>query len=282
MFRRTPFFPLPARHILSPMPQVDKHPPGAFCWIELGTTDQNAAKKFYASVFGWDVKDMPMGPGAAYTIFKLQDRDAAAAYTLRPDQRSMGVPPHWMLYVTVENADVAAKKAQALGGKIMAGPFDAGTFGRMAVIQDPTGAILSLWQAKDSAGLGIAGENGTLCWSDLSTPDQARAAKFYSDLFGWRMTEDTDDDPPSGYLHIQNGDDFIGGISPAKHRDPKTPPHWLAYFQVQDCDSTAAKAKQLSAELYLAPMTMEGVGRIAVIADPQSAVFAIFQAMPRK
>ena len=264
------------------MPNVEKHPAGAFCWIELGTTDQNAAKKFYGTLFGWDVKDLPMGPGGSYTMFKVQGRDAAAGYTLRPDQQAAGVPPHWMIYVAVESADASARKAEQLGGKVVAPPFDVYTVGRMAVIQDPTGAFVSLWQAKDGPGIGIAGEDGTLCWADLSTPDQARASKFYSDLFGWKMVADTDDKPPSGYLHIKNGEDFIGGIPPAQHRDPNVPPHWLAYFQVSNCDATAAKAKALGASFYLGPMTMEGVGRMAVIADPQRAVFAIFQAMPRK
>ena len=211
-----------------PMTNVAKHLPGAFCWIELATTDQKAAKNFYGTLFGWGVKDLPMGPEDSYTMFQLQGRDAAAGYTLRPDQRSAGVPPHWMLYVAVESADATAKRVEQLGGKVMAPPFDVGTFGRMAVIQDPTGATLSLWQAKESAGIGISGVDGTLCWADLSTPDQKRASKFYSDLFGWKVTEDTDDDPPSGYLHIQNGQDFIGGIPPARHRDPNLPPHWRA------------------------------------------------------
>jgi uncharacterized protein len=264
------------------MPVIDKHPPGAFCWIELATSDQSAASAFYAKLFGWDVEHLPMGPGQTYTILKLQGRDVAAAYTLRPDQRSAAVPPHWMLYVAVESADATAKRVPLLGGKVIAPPFDVGPFGRMAVIQDPTGAFLSLWQARESAGLGIAGEDGALCWADLSTPDQVRASQFYSGLFGWKMTEDTDDDPPSGYLHIQNGSDFIGGIPPAHYRDPKTPPHWLVYFQVANCDATAAIAKSLGASFFVEPMTMEGVGRLAVIADSQGAVFAIFQAMPRK
>ncbi|MBZ5722238.1 MAG: VOC family protein [Acidobacteriia bacterium] len=264
------------------MSHIEKHRPGSFCWIELATTDQDAAKKFYGSLFGWGVNEFPMGPGEVYTIFRLQGRDAAAAYTLRPEQRSAGVPPHWMIYIAVDSADSTAKRAAEVGGKVLAPPFDVGTFGRMAVIQDPTGATFALWQPKENRGTGITGESGTLCWADLSTPDPARAGKFYSDLFGWKLTDDTDDDPPSGYVHIQNGEDFIGGIPPTTHRDPKMPAHWLAYFLVANCDASAAKAKELGANFYLQPMTMEGVGRFAVVADPQRAVFAIFQAMPRK
>ncbi len=119
--------------------------------------------------------------------------------------------------------------------------------------------------------------DGTLCWVDLNTPDPERARKFYSELFGWKITDDTDDNPPSGYLHIQNGEDFIGGIPPLRPNNPRTPAHWLAYFQVTNCDNTAAQAKKLGAKFYLEPMTMENVGRFAIIADPQGATFAIFQ-----
>jgi len=80
------------------MPVVNEHPPGSFCWIELATVDQNAAKKFYPSLFGWSVRDHPMGPDETYTIFELEGRAAAAAYTMRPDERALGIPSHWMLY----------------------------------------------------------------------------------------------------------------------------------------------------------------------------------------
>ena len=111
--------------------------------------------------------------------------------------------------------------------------------------------------------------------------DPARAAKFYGELFGWKATSDNDDDPASGYQHIQNGDDFIGGILPAE-KDSTIPPHWLPYFQVANCDLSAAKAKELGAGFLLPPTTMENVGRMAVIADPQQAVFAVFQPMRKQ
>jgi predicted enzyme related to lactoylglutathione lyase len=258
-----------------PMTNIEKHRPGSFCWIELATTDQAAAKKFYGELFGWATHDMPMGPDAAYTLFQLQGKDAAAGYTLRPDQSAQGVPPHWMIYVTVENADATAKRVAELGGKVVAPAFDVGTLGRMAVIQDPTGVVFSVWQPKEGNGIGIKDVDGTLCWADLSTPYRDRAGKFYSELFGWEMVADKDEN--SGYLHIKNGEDFIGGMLPPEHLNPNAPPHWLAYFQVSDCEASAAKAKQLGAALYLEPMFLENVGTMSVVADPQRAVFAIFQ-----
>ena len=254
---------------------IENNALGSFCWLELATSDQNAAKTFYTTLFGWKVNEFPMGPGEIYTIFRLEDRDAAAAYTMRKEQRDMGVPPNWMLYIRVESADAAAARAAELGGKVLAPPFDVMDVGRMSVIQDPTGAVFAAWQPKDHAGIGIAGVPGSLCWADLSTPDVAAAQAFYTGLFGWKISAGEHD--TSGYLHIQNGEAYIGGIPPAEHRNPKAPPHWLVYFQVADVDATAAQAKELGARIWLPPTSMENVGRFSVMADPQGAALAIFK-----
>ena len=256
---------------------IEKHAPGAFCWIELATTNQAAAKDFYAKIFGWTSQDFPMGPNEVYTIFQVEGRDAAAGCTLRADQLSYGVPPHWNLYVAVENADASAARATQLGGTVLAPPFDVFDSGRMAVVQDPTGASICLWQPNKHPGTGISGAQGTLCWADLNTLDRHRAGEFYSGLFGWQMMKE-DEVPEHNYWHIKNRDEFIGGLPPAAYLQPGAPAHWLAYFQVSDCDATASEAKNLGATLYMPPTDFEEVGRISVMADPQGAAFAIFKA----
>jgi hypothetical protein len=257
------------------MTTISKHSPGSFCWMELGTIDQNSAKKFYSNLFGWSPNEIPMGPGEFYTIFKLKDRDTAAAYTLRKDQQVQGVPPHWMLYIASDNVDQSSRRAAELGATILAQPFDVMDVGRMAVVVDPTGAHFCIWQAKKNNGIGVKNEDGAFCWADLSTPDTERASRFYSQLFGWKLEKGEKD--PSGYLHIKNGEEFIGGIPPIEHRDPKAPPHWLLYFQASDCDASVNKAKQNGAKVYFGPKSMEGIGRWAILADPQGAMFSVFQ-----
>ena len=258
------------------MPDVDKHADAAFSWIELGTSDQNAAKQFYTSLFGWTFDDSQMGPNDFYTMFQMEHRNAAAAYTLRGQETSMGVPPHWNLYISVASADASAQRASELGATVLAPPFDVYTYGRMAVMQDPTGAPFMIWEAKDHIGAGIEGENGSFCWADLSTADQEVAAKFYGDLFGWTFTTGE-----GGYLHIVNGEAFIGGIPPAAHRNPHAPPHWMIYIQTDDCDGSTVKAKELGAQIFMGPMTIEKTGRMTVLADPQGATFALFQPVAR-
>ena len=245
-------------------------------WIELATSSQDAANKFYADLFGYQVNQTPIGGGQLYTILRLDGRDAAACYTMMDDEKKMGIPPHWNLYVAVSSADESARKAAELGGKIIAAPFDVMDAGRMAIVQDPTGAIFHLWQANRSPGIGIAGVPGTLCWADLNTKDPERAKQFYEALFGWTISAGEKD--PSGYLHIRNGDEFIGGMPPASMLDPNAPPHWLIYMFTEDAAATANRAKDSGAKILMPPMKIQDVGDMAVIADPQGAVFALFSA----
>jgi predicted enzyme related to lactoylglutathione lyase len=257
------------------MPNVERHAPGEFCWIELATSNQNAAKSFYTALFGWTVQDFPMGPGQVYSMFQLQGRDAGGAFAIGAEESAAGVPPHWQLYVAVASADESAKKVVALGGMLKEGPFDVMDKGKMALIQDPTGAYISLWEAKTHSGLGIAGVPGAFCWADLSTPSQDTAKAFYEGLFGWTLK--AGEGKESVYLHIKNGENYIGGVPPARQSDGKEPPHWLLYFAVDDVDKSFRKAQDLKARILLHPMDFENVGRVAILSDPQGAVFALFR-----
>ena len=140
------------------MAEVTSHPPGSFSWPELATTDQKAAVSFYRELFGWDVNDQPLGPGETYSMFQLRGKETGAACTMRPEERQSGAPPHWNAYVTVENVDESVNKAQELGAKVFAPPFDVMDAGRMAVLQDPTGAVFQVWQPKRSIGAKILNE----------------------------------------------------------------------------------------------------------------------------
>ena len=256
------------------MPNIDRHAPGTFTWVELATSDQDAANKFYSQLFGYQVNQQPIGGGQLYTIFRLDGRDAGACYTMMDDEKNLGIRPHWNLYIAVASTDESAKQAGELGGKVVAQPFDVMDAGRMAVIQDPTGAIFQLWQANRSQGIGIAGVPGTLCWADLNTTDPDRAKQFYEALLGWKLALGEKD--TSAYLHIKSGDEFIGGVPPASLMDPNTPSHWMIYLFTEDIRAAANHAKELGAKVLMTPMKIQDVGEMAVIEDPQGAIFALF------
>src|SRR5438445_8768938 len=160
------------------MAEVTSHQPGTFCWPELATTDQKSAVAFYRALFGWDVNEQPISSNETYSMFQLRGKPVAAGYTMRADQRQRGVPPHWASYITVASAEDAVKRAQELGATVLAAPFDVSDSGRMAVLQDPVGATFSVWQPKRHIGVGILGEPGALCWTELITRDTSAAEKF--------------------------------------------------------------------------------------------------------
>src|SRR5215213_3704488 len=149
------------------MQEAPEYKPGTFCWVELGTSNGAAAKEFYTKLFGWDHEDHSMGPDSVYTMLKLNGKDVGALYELMPEMKAQGVPPHWMSYVYVASADDSAAKAKTAGATLLKEPFDVSTLGRMAVIQDPTGALFSLWEGRDNQGAGIYNVANTLCWNEL-------------------------------------------------------------------------------------------------------------------
>jgi hypothetical protein len=253
------------------MPDVSFRP-GCFCWFELATSDQAGARAFYTALLGWAVHEFPLGPGEVYTTFRLRGRDVGAAYTLHEEQRKQGVPPHWMTYVGVSSADDAAARAASLGATVIAPAFDVYDFGRMAVIQDATGAHLSLWQAKTHPGVGVHGEQGAFCWSELLTRDTAAAARFYTGLFGWTTKTDQGQTP---YTEWKLDGQPIGGMLSIQPEWGEVPPHWMNYVSVADCDATAARAKELGGKVLAGPMDVPNVGRSAALQDPQGAAFSV-------
>jgi predicted enzyme related to lactoylglutathione lyase len=252
------------------MANVDSPQPGSFCWIELATSDPVAAKEFYSSVFGWSVRENDMGEMGIYYVFQKNERDCAAMYKLMPDQASQGVPPNWTTYVGVTSADATVEQAKSLGATILAGPFDVYDLGRMAMIQDPEGAVFALWEAKKNYGVRIRDEANTLCWNELATRDPDRALKFYTTLFGWTPKVS----PEYTEWHLDGKG--IGGMRTIGEGEP-TPPNWLPYFLADDCTALTERVKSAGGHVIVPANDMAGVGRFSVDSDPQGAFFSLYQ-----
>ncbi|HKB10120.1 MAG TPA: VOC family protein [Vicinamibacterales bacterium] len=264
------------------MPDVNSHSAGTFSWPELATTDQKAGVTFYRDLFGWDVREEPIGPTEVYSMFQMRGRPVAAAYTMRPEEKQAGAPPHWNSYVTVNNVDEVVTKAQAIGAQVFAPPFDVMDAGRMAVLQDPTGAVFQVWQPKNHVGAMIVNEPGALCWTELTTSNLRTAEGFYTQLFGWTPKHS---DPASGMEYTEmsnNGQPSVGMMPKPKEMPASVPSYWMPYFMVASVDDSAAKAKQLGGKLMVPPTDIPKTGRFSVVGDPQGAVFAIFQPAPRQ
>lgn len=257
------------------MQETVEYKPGTFCWEELVTSDSQAAKNFYTQLFGWTYVDNPIGPGMVYTIFKLDGKDAAASYELMPDQKAQGVPPNWTSYVAVTSADETVEKAKAAGGTILQEPFEVATHGRMAVIQDPAGAVFALWEPKEHKGAGIYNVPGSFCWNELMTTDAKKAGDFYSTVFDWKR--DVQNFGPLEYTMFTNGDRPAGGMLQITPEMGPIPSNWLVYFAVDDCDAKVKQATDLGATVIKPAEDIPGIGRFAILTDPQGAALALIK-----
>jgi len=255
------------------MPEFTKHDAGTFSWPELTTSDQEAGGAFYGALLGWAVDRMPIGPTDTYTMFRLRSLEVAAAATLRPEEREHGALPRWNAFVTVGDADAIAAKARELGGTVVVQPFDVMDAGRMAVLKDPTGAVVSIWQPNRHIGAKILREAGALAWTELTTTDTAAAETFYTQLFGW--TAKAGDAGGQRYTEFSVGTQPQAGMMAMDPNWGGASPHWMPYFQVADCDAAHAKALELGGRVFVPPTDIPNVGRFAMLADPQGAMFSV-------
>jgi uncharacterized protein len=247
------------------MGERTSYTPGTFCWVDLVTGDQAAAKAFYTELFGWDYEDVPIGDGTLYSLARREGKRVAAIVPL-PDP---SVPPHWNCYVSVEDADAAAARARELGAIVVVPAGDVGDSGRLAVIRDPQGAIISVWQPGEHFGAELVNAPGALSWNDLLTPDVEASSAFYRELFGWNIDEVPGSD--GRYSSIRNGEIRSGGVMSMPSGGH---PAWNLYFAVDATEATIARAAQLGAEVVMGPMAVPS-GRFATLRDPQNAVFSV-------
>jgi|CZKG01.1.fsa_nt_gi predicted enzyme related to lactoylglutathione lyase len=254
------------------MGERSEYAPGTFSWVDLSTTDQAGAKAFYEALFGWQAQDMPMGEdGGVYSIMQLGGRSVAAIVSQPEPQREAGVPPLWSSYVTVESADEAAQRAADLGATVHAPAFDVFDAGRMAVIQDPQGAYVMVWEPRGNIGAGLVNEPGALVWNELQSPDPDASASFYGEWLGWSVAELPGME--QRYLGIKVGERSNGGIT--VQNQPGVPPFWLVYFGIEDIDAGIAKVQELGGAKLAGPIDIQ-MAKLAIVTDPQGAVFALY------
>jgi uncharacterized protein len=250
--------------------------PGTPCWVDLGSPDLDAAIEFYADLFGWEAPpaENPEQTGG----YRRAVKDGADVAGLMPLMQE-GQPPAWSTYVSVEDADATVAAAREAGGTVIAEPMDVMDLGRMAIFADPAGAVLGIWQPGIFAGAERVNEADTVVWNELNTRDPEGAKAFYGAVFGWGFEEQEFDAGP--YTTLKVGDDTVGGMLDMTEQVPEeVSPHWLVYFAVEDTDATVDKAKGRGGEVVFGPEDMSKVGRLAVLKDPDGAVFALIAPDP--
>lgn len=257
------------------MSRFEKYAQGTPSYVELMAPDPGAGATFYSGVFGWDIAELPLPEEAGGGVYRQGQIEGDTVCGISGQMPGMeGHPAFWGVYLTVDDIDATAAKVEGAGGKVEAAPFDVMDVGRMAAIQDPTGARVNLWQPGTSIGTERANEPGTPIWNELVTPDLPKALAFYGDVvgIGSQASEMMGD-----YTTITNvNGDVVGGAMPPQMEG--IPPHWNVYFNVADADATGQRISELGGSVVAPNFDAPGVGRMGFYADPQGGMFALMQA----
>ena len=245
-------------------------PDGTPCWVDLGASDIPKAISFYASQFGWDIE--PGGPEVGgYSLARLDGRLVAA---VGPIMGPPGTPAAWTTYFASADADATATAIISAGGQIAMGPMDVMDQGRLVVASDVTGAVFGVWQGRNHTGAQVANVPGAFTWSEHMSRDFEGAKAFYAAVFGYEYGDMSSDGFSYATLLI-NGQQVVGGIGafPAG-QDAAHPASWSVYFGAADTDKSVDTATGNGGRV-IRPATDSPYGRMAVVADPEGAVFSL-------
>ncbi|HEX4212625.1 MAG TPA: VOC family protein [Candidatus Dormibacteraeota bacterium] len=242
-------------------------------WVDLSTSDPEAARKFYSSLLGWTAEPNPDPAFGGYTVAQLGGRDVAGIGPVMGE----GQPTAWAMYIGTPDASETAAAVEAAGGKVAVPPFDVMDQGRMGVFQDPSGAFFGVWQPGKMTGAQVMREPGSVGWTELNARGLPAARDFYHKVFGWEVKSLP---MPEGmeYNELRSGGEPIGGAQEMPAMVPaEVPSHWLVYFLVDDIAATAARAQELGATAMM-PVTDYPGGKFTILADAQGATFGLIAA----
>ncbi len=249
--------------------------PGQVGWVDLTTSDVAAAKAFYGSLLGWEFEDVATPVGVDYTMCHFEGQLVAGMGPQPEPWREAGMPSVWNPYVIVDDADAAVAAAEAAGGFTAMPATDVLTSGRMAMVGDPTGAVIGAWQPRDHLGAERFGDGGLL-WTELQSRDVDAATAFYTSVFGWRW-ESPPGSPFYSMATLDAGPEALrvcGAMAMPPGVPDEVPSFWFVYFGVEECDAAFALAREEGAAVLFEPMQM-GSSRFAGLTDPTGAAFCV-------
>lgn len=243
---------------------TNKFTHGQFVWRELATSDPKKAAAFYSELFGWKITETDMGGGFIYRLVHLGDRQIAGIWTAEK-----GMPTFWGGYISVDDVDAAAKRASAAGGSVFKEPADIPNVGRFAVVCDGQRAVtMPFKSAQGDPEKSARPGPGEFCWESLGTTNAAAAKEFYTKVYGWEVKEFA-----PGMPYFAAGDAQVASFM----EDAKQHPAWMSYVAVAKLGEARDRAKRLGATIIAEEIPVPGIGKFAVIQDPQGAFLSLFE-----
>jgi len=246
------------------------HRTGAFVWFELKTKDVAAARAFYGAVVGWTTKDTPMGD---FVYTELVAGGASVGGLLPTDAPRAST----LAYLSVDDVDACVARAKKTGAQIVEPAFDVPTVGRMCTVKLVDGALLSFLKA-EQGDAPEASHDGSIAWFEHWSSDVEGALAFYRGTTNQRAASMDMGGAPYHVLHApgvssSTKDGGLFGLMPAPMGAPSCV---VPYVQTSSVDETLVRVTTHGGQILAPAMDVDGIGRIAVCADPQGGVFGLF------
>ena len=268
------------------MSRVERYQHGEPCWADVQTPDVEAAKSFYAAVFGWTFQDLPTPDGRSYAQALIGEDVVSAITPQNPDQEAAGQPAQWNIYFAADDARGLAHDVVHAGGTVQFGPEDVADTGVMLFMEVPGGGTTGAWQAGTHKGSARYNEHGALAWTELLTPEPQAAVEFFQHLFGHDVTEYLQDDGGT-YITLMVDSAEVAGIAAAGSPDGEKPAAsragrgWQVYFGVSSASEAVMAAAAAGAEVLVEPEFAEDAGSVvATLKDPQGGIFSVVEVEP--
>jgi len=238
--------------------------------VDLLSSDTDKAQQFYADVLGWTAEGSGAEFGGYVNFFSDGHRVAGM---MRNDGES-GTPDVWNTYLSTDNIEATVDLAVKEGGNVIAPPMVVGDLGSMAILSDPAGAVVGLWQPGQHTGFGKYNEPGSVAWDELHSKDFDASTSFYAEVFGWRLEPTSDTDDFRYYTGQLNGEPVAGMMDSKRFLPPEVPSMWTVYFSTTDVDSACERVTAGGGRVIRPPEDTP-FGRIAELADPTGALFKL-------
>lgn len=246
-------------------------PPGAPCWINLLTSDPERSRRFYTELLGWTAED-PDPIHGGYVNFRKDGVRVAGCVGKRPGMEQ--APDAWSVYLFSRDARATVEAATRHGGQVMQPAMDVGDLGVMAMVSDPSGAAVGIWQPGAHPGFGVAYEAGAGAWFELHTTRYRKCLDFYRDVFGW-TAQTLSETPQFRYSILVDGDEQLAGVMDDTVFAPEgAPSYWLTYLGVGDTDAALQRITALGGTVTRDAEDTP-YGRLASVRDPNGASFNV-------
>ncbi|OBB61878.1 hydroxylase [Mycobacterium sp. 852013-51886_SCH5428379] len=243
-------------------------PLGAPTWIDLATSDLDRAQSFFAAVFGWTFETS----GPEYGGYVIAAKDGHPVAGLMRNDPQWNAPDGWTTYLHTADVEATVAAASAAGGTSCGGVMDIPEKGRMAILTDPAGGFVGLWQPTGHPGYELVGAHGAPVYHQLTTRGYGAALDFYRQVFGWQIDTVSDTDEFRYSTAVFEGEALLGVMDGSHYLAEGQPSDWSVFLGSDDVDKTVDLIVEHGGTVVRAAEDTP-YGRLAAVADPTGARF---------